>query len=122
MTKQISYVVVTPARDEAKYLSLTIDSLAAQSIKPARWVIVNDGSKDETGLIASEAAKSHGWITAVNRIDRGFRKAGGGVVDAFYEGYQCVVELVHNQFVDDLGALRRACASEKGADLCFAAG
>ena len=90
MTKQISYVVVTPARDEAKYLSLTIDSLAAQSIKPARWVIVNDGSKDETGRIAGEAAKSHGWITAVNRIDRGFRKAGGGVVDAFYEGYQQV--------------------------------
>ena len=90
MTKKPSYVVVTPARDEAKYIPLTIASLAAQSIRPLRWVIVNDGSTDETGRIADEAARSHAWITVVNRVDRGFRKAGGGVVDAFYEGYRCV--------------------------------
>jgi len=30
----------------------------------------------------------HTWITVVNRADRGFRKAGGGVVDAFYDGYR----------------------------------
>ena len=90
MTKQIRYVVVTPARDEAQHISLTIDSLAAQSIKPARWIIVNDGSEDETGRIAGEAANSHAWISVLNRVDRGFRKAGGGVVDAFYEGFRHV--------------------------------
>jgi poly-beta-1,6-N-acetyl-D-glucosamine synthase len=88
MNKQLSYVVVTPARDEAKYISLTIGSLTAQTIRPSCWIIVNDGSTDETGRIAEEAARSHAWITVVNRPDRGFRKAGGGVVDAFYEGYR----------------------------------
>jgi poly-beta-1,6-N-acetyl-D-glucosamine synthase len=90
MRKQISYVIVTPARDEAEYLTQTIASVAAQTIRPTRWIIVNDGSIDETGRIAEEAACSHAWITAVNRIDRGFRKAGGGVIDAFYDGYRCV--------------------------------
>jgi poly-beta-1,6-N-acetyl-D-glucosamine synthase len=122
MTKQISYVVVTPARDEAQHISLTIDSPAAQSIKPARWIIVNDGSKDETGRIADDAARSRAWITVVNRVDRGFRKAGGGVVGAFYEGYRCVVELLYNQFVDELSAFRRSRASETGAGFCPATG
>ena len=90
MSKQTSYVVVTPARDEAKYIPLTIESLAAQKIRPTNWIIVNDGSADETGQIAEEAARLHGWIKVINRVDRGFRKAGGGVVDAFYEGYRCV--------------------------------
>jgi biofilm PGA synthesis N-glycosyltransferase PgaC len=88
MSKQINYVVVTPVRDEAEHISLTIDSVVAQTIRPTHWIIVNDGSTDATGRIADQAASSHAWITAVNRTDRGFRKAGGGVIDAFYEGYR----------------------------------
>jgi poly-beta-1,6-N-acetyl-D-glucosamine synthase len=90
MSKQTRYVVITPARDEAKYIPLTIESLAAQTIRPICWVIVNDGSDDETGPIAQEAARCHEWLKVINRADRGFRKAGGGVVDAFYEGYRCI--------------------------------
>jgi poly-beta-1,6-N-acetyl-D-glucosamine synthase len=93
-----NYVVVSPVRNEEKYLTFTVNSMVAQSIRPVSWVIVNDGSKDETGRIAEEAAKSNSWIKVVNRPDRGFRKAGGGVVEAFYEGYN----LVENQSWDYL--------------------
>jgi poly-beta-1,6-N-acetyl-D-glucosamine synthase len=84
------YVVVSPVRNEEKYLALTINSMVAQTIRPACWVIVNDGSKDETGRVAEQAAHSNSWIKVVNRPDRGFRKAGGGVVEAFYEGYRSI--------------------------------
>jgi biofilm PGA synthesis N-glycosyltransferase PgaC len=90
MSKPFNYAVVTPVRNEAKHIRLTINSMVAQTVRPAHWVIVNDGSSDETGAIAEEAARRHSWIKVVNRPDRGFRKAGGGVIDAFYEGYRLI--------------------------------
>ena len=85
-----SYVIITPVRDEEEHLACTIDSVLSQTIRPSRWVIVDDGSVDRTGEIAAAAAKSYQWITAVNRCDRGFRQAGGGVIRAFYAGYRLV--------------------------------
>jgi poly-beta-1,6-N-acetyl-D-glucosamine synthase len=90
MSKNREYVVVSPVRNEEKYLALTVSSMVAQTIRPTRWVIVNDGSQDQTGQIAEQAARSNPWITVVNRPDRGFRKAGGGVVESFYEGYRLI--------------------------------
>jgi biofilm PGA synthesis N-glycosyltransferase PgaC len=88
--KQVKYAVITPVRDEGEFISRTINSVVGQTVRPARWIIVNDGSTDETGQIAEEAARSYTWITVVNRADRGFRKAGGGVVEAFYQGYRII--------------------------------
>jgi len=90
MNTTINYVVVTPVRNEEKHLPLTIEAMAAQSIRPRKWIIVDDGSTDHTGQIADEAAKSHRWIQVLHRADRGFRKAGGGVIDAFDEGYRMI--------------------------------
>ncbi len=81
------YVVITPVRDEESYLPLTIESMVSQTILPQRWIIVNDGSKDHTGEIIDEAAQKYSWITAMHRDDRGFRKWGGGIIEAFYDGY-----------------------------------
>jgi biofilm PGA synthesis N-glycosyltransferase PgaC len=88
----IRYVVITPARNEAPYLRGTIDSMARQTIQPAQWLIVDDGSTDDTAAIIEDAARKHLWITLVRRRDRGFRKSGGGVVEAFYDGYAHVRE------------------------------
>ncbi len=82
------YLVITPVRNEEAYLKFTIDSMLAQTIRPAEWVIVDDGSTDKTGQIIDEYAQQFPWIRAVHREDRGFRKAGGGVVDAFNDGYR----------------------------------
>ncbi len=84
------YVVVSPVRNEAKYLQRTIDSMVKQTVRPTRWTIVDDGSTDETSDIAARAAKEHDWIQLHRRADRGERKVGGGVVEAFYEGLSLV--------------------------------
>jgi glycosyltransferase involved in cell wall biosynthesis len=86
------YIVITPVRNEEKYLQLTIDSMVAQTLRPQRWVIVDDGSKDDTGKIALAAAQAQPWVSVVQRPDRGFRQAGGGVMEAFYDGYRSLGE------------------------------
>ena len=90
MNQPIRYVIVSPVRNEAKHLPLTIGSVAAQVVRPTCWIIVNDGSSDETGRIAEEAAQLWSWIRVVHRADRGSRQAGGGVMEAFYDGYRFI--------------------------------
>lgn len=81
-----SYVIITPARDEAMYLQRTIDSIAGQTHRPVEWLIVDDGSTDETAAIIRRAAASHEWIRLVEAPDRGVRIIGAGVVEAFNLG------------------------------------
>ena len=87
---EISYLVVTPARNEQDNIGHTIESMAGQTRRPLRWVIVNDGSNDRTAEIIEAAAREHPWIVAVHRDDRGFRQQGGGVVEAFKDGFSRV--------------------------------
>jgi glycosyltransferase involved in cell wall biosynthesis len=82
----VRYVIITPVRNEEAHLGKTVDSVVSQTIRPAEWIIVDDGSSDRTGKIADAAAARHGWIRVVHRADRGFRKAGGGVMEAFHDG------------------------------------
>jgi len=81
------YVVISPIRDEEQFIASTIDSMINQTILPAQWIIVNDGSTDRTGEIANESAARYSWIAPVHRRDRGQRIAGTGVIEAFYEGF-----------------------------------
>jgi len=82
-----SYVIITPVRDEERYIEATLRSVCDQTITPVEWVIVNDGSSDRTGDIIDRYAEKYPWIHAVHRVNRGFRKSGGGVMEAFYDGY-----------------------------------
>lgn len=84
------YVLITPCRDEEKYARRTIESVARQTIPPALWIIVDDGSRDQTPLILEEYSSKLPYLKIIRRTDRGFRKLGGGVIDAFYEGYNSI--------------------------------
>src|SRR5688572_22748602 len=76
--------LITPCRDESKYARRTLDAIVNQTARPAVWVIVDDGSRDQTPAILTEYAAKVPWIKVVRRQDRGDRKLGGGVIDAFY--------------------------------------
>jgi glycosyltransferase involved in cell wall biosynthesis len=79
--------LITPCRDEAEFARRTLDCVTAQSIPPSLWVIVDDGSTDETPRILAEYAARYPYIRIVRRPDRGKRSVGPGVIDAFYAGY-----------------------------------
>lgn len=84
------YLIISPCRNEAEFMRRTLDTVVAQSIRPALWVIVDDGSTDETPKILAEYAARHDWIRIVTRTDRGRRAVGPGVIEAFYAGYDSV--------------------------------
>src|SRR4051812_2591867 len=84
------YCLITPCRDEAKFARRTLDSIAKQTIAPALWIIVDDGSRDETPRILEEYAATFPYIKIIRRADRGDRKLGGGVIEAFDEGYKTI--------------------------------
>jgi len=84
------YCLITPCRDEAQYARRTLESVTRQSAPPTLWVIVDDGSRDETPAILADYAARFPFIRVVTRPDRGDRKLGGGVIEAFDTGYATI--------------------------------
>jgi len=87
---QTKYVLITPVRDEEAYLKETVASVITQTLRPAEYILVNDGSSDRTGEIIDQYCFKHSWIQAVHLEDRGFRKWGGGIIEAFYAGFHAL--------------------------------
>ncbi|BAZ43137.1 family 2 glycosyl transferase [Chondrocystis sp. NIES-4102] len=81
-------VIISPVRNEEKFISGIIESVINQTLKPIEWIIVDDGSSDRTYEIASKAAAEYDWIRVIKKQDRGFRSVGPGVVQTFYYGYE----------------------------------
>jgi glycosyltransferase involved in cell wall biosynthesis len=80
------YCLITPCRNEADHVRSTLDTILAQTVKPAKWVIVDDGSTDDTPRILADYAARCDFIQVVQRSDRGGRSVGPGVIEAFYDG------------------------------------
>lgn len=87
---QKKYLLVSPCRNEAEYMKQTLDSIVAQSIRPELWVIVDDGSTDDTADILKDYASRYSFIQVITRENRGHRSVGPGVIEAFYHGYDTV--------------------------------
>src|SRR5882672_10489646 len=84
------YAIITPCRDEADYARVTLESITRQTVPPALWVIVDDGSTDSTPQILQEYADKFPYIKIIRCEDRGRRSVGPGVIDAFYAGYETI--------------------------------
>jgi len=84
------YCLVAPARDEEAFARRTIEAIAGQTEPPALMVVVDDGSTDRTPAILAELAGRYDWLRVLTRPDRGERKVGPGVIDAFYAGYATI--------------------------------
>lgn len=80
------YVLITPARNEEKYISFTLDAVVRQSVTPARWVIVSDGSTDRTVEIAKGYQKNYPFIHCIDLPVRKERNFAGKVL-AIQKGF-----------------------------------
>lgn len=81
------YVIITPVRNEEEFIESTLNSIVKQTILPAEFILVNDGSTDRTTEIIEEFQKKFNWIKCLEIKDRGYYLPGSGVVHAFYKGY-----------------------------------
>ena len=90
-----AYVLITPARNEALFIELTIKSVVAQTVLPIKWVIVSDGSTDGTDDIVKKYLADHPWIELIRMPERRERHF-AGKVQAFNAGYARVVDLKYD--------------------------
>jgi hypothetical protein len=87
-----TYALVTAARNEAQFIDRTIKAVVAQTVRPARWVIVSDGSTDGTDDIVNRYAAEHRWIELIRMPERRERHF-AGKVHAFKAGFARVRDL-----------------------------
>lgn len=71
------YVLITPARNEADYIELTIKSVVAQTVLPVKWIIVDDSSTDRTAEIVLSHAAKNPWIELLQMPERRERHFAG---------------------------------------------
>lgn len=62
---QLSYVLITAARNEEAYIELTIKSVVSQTVTPRKWIIVSDASTDRTDEIVQAYGSRYPWIDFV---------------------------------------------------------
>ncbi len=82
----LRYAMVTPARNEAENIERLLQAMEAQTVRPAKWVIVSDGSTDGTDDIVKKHAAEHKWIELERRPERAERHF-AAKVEAFNAGY-----------------------------------
>lgn len=81
------YVLVTPARNEGRFLQALLHSVLSQTILPVKWVIVSDGSTDDTEAIVTEYARRHPFISLLRR-ESGQERSFGSKAAAFQRGVE----------------------------------
>jgi poly-beta-1,6-N-acetyl-D-glucosamine synthase len=84
--KPLKYAIITPARNEGDYIKGLLDSVVRQTYLPQKWVIVSDGSTDETEQIVERYLSEYDWIELVRLPPRKERHF-AGKVNAFNEGF-----------------------------------
>ncbi len=90
------YVIVTPVKDEERFIERTIGSVLSQTVRPSHWVIVDDGSCDRTPAIIRKYTDHIDWISLV-RIDRDSeRRLGSAESHAFAKGYELIRKQPHS--------------------------
>jgi glycosyltransferase involved in cell wall biosynthesis len=83
----MSYIVITPVKNEEKYFRFIADSLISQSLKPEIWLVVDDGSTDNSSEIIKNYAKKYDWIRYSKLESRNEERSfGAKVIRAFNFG------------------------------------
>jgi biofilm PGA synthesis N-glycosyltransferase PgaC len=100
MRTSLSYVLITPARNEVELIERTIKSVLDQTVKPLKWIIVSDGSTDGTDEIVSKYAAACTWIELLRMPERQQRHFAGKVL-----AFNAARAKLHGMDYDAIGSL-----------------
>jgi len=88
--RSIRHAIVTPSRNEGKFLPSIIESLSNQTIMPVIWVIINHNSSDDTIEILRNAKSKYEWIEYINVNDNSTRKRGSQIASLVKTGINSI--------------------------------
>ena len=91
-SKNLTYVLITAARNEESNIEQTIKSVVSQTVLPKKWVIVSDGSTDHTDDIVKKYLSGNSWIEFIRMPEHKDRQF-AAKVQCFNAGYEKVKEL-----------------------------
>jgi glycosyltransferase involved in cell wall biosynthesis len=94
------YVLLTAAKNEADYIEETLQSVLRQTLLPAAWYIIDDGSTDQTAAIVKRYASTHPFIHLHSAASRGGRNFGSQ-----YKALQAAYELAEPMAFEFVGAM-----------------
>jgi len=86
------YVLISAAHNEESFIRSTLDSVCSQTLRPVRWIVVDDGSTDRTAQIVRAYSKRFAWIELLRRPSHRERNF-AAKVHAFAEGLSRVLYL-----------------------------
>ena len=89
-----SYIILTAAHNEAAFIANTIESVLAQTMLPLRWIIISDGSTDDTDEIVQRYAQGHAFLSLVRRPRTPLRGFGSKAI-AINDSYSSCAHLGH---------------------------
>jgi len=89
-------VIITPVRNEGRHIGTTVRCMVGQTHKPVKWIVVDDGSTDETGRIVQEGTAGRSFVEYVSLPDRGCRKPAEGVIESFNRGLAEIGDLEYD--------------------------
>jgi poly-beta-1,6-N-acetyl-D-glucosamine synthase len=88
----LSYVAITPARDEAENLPRLAESMAAQNAPPSQWIIVDNGSTDSTPMVVRSLSETRPWIRLLSRPGTPSAVRGSPIVEALQAAFETLEE------------------------------
>jgi poly-beta-1,6-N-acetyl-D-glucosamine synthase len=86
-SRKITYVIITPARNEEAFIEKTIQAVVAQTVLPEKWVIVSDGSTDRTDDIVKKYLPDHPWMELIRMPEHRNRNFAAKVM-CYKSGYE----------------------------------
>jgi len=89
----VTYAVVTPIRNEAATLARLVATVAAQTVPPATWLLVENGSTDGTLDVARQLTAEYPWMRVVEAPARTHAERGAPIVEAFHVGLRALGEI-----------------------------
>lgn len=94
-----TYILITPVKNEDKNLQNLIESISKQTIKPVLWIIMDDGSIDNTPEIIKEAREKYGWIQCI-RLNEGSRDLGLHLAAVIKKGFDFAFTYCRNNKIN----------------------
>jgi poly-beta-1,6-N-acetyl-D-glucosamine synthase len=100
------YAVVSPVKNEERFICQTIASMISQRVRPLLWIIVDDASTDGTARIVTECAGEYPWIRYLYHAGETARNTGQAEIRAFDFGFKTLNGVPYDYIVKLDGDLR----------------